>query len=117
MRAETLAVIEITWLDAVLDNRHSAELDDDVADFGGAVECQDVGYLVRWSPHEIVLAVSRCIKDNDVRHSNTIPKLLITDVKLLSGELPCPLTSLVPTKRRKKQVTSHPGSSNTPGST
>lgn len=70
-----LKLVEVVWMDAVLDTEHQGDLSDPkTADkFGGMAECSDVGYLIRKSKTEVVLAVGVCRLDSTYRHSNTIP--------------------------------------------
>ena len=111
--AAILPIIEVTWVDAFMEPNDSADLKQpkDIKEFGRLPEIQDVGYLIRWNRQEIVLAVSRCQADNDVRHSNSIPRSLIRDIKVLDGELPCPLTSIIPMRAHRISTISRPGSS------
>jgi len=123
--AAALPVIQVTWVDAYLNPEDSAALKQvrDIREFGELPVVQDVGYLVRWNAAEIVLAVSRCNADNDIRHSNTIPRSLVRGIDVLAGELPCPMTALIPSQKGRKtkarptlEISRH-GSSNTSAST
>lgn len=112
--AMELPVIQVTWEDAAADFFDEADLGtpSEVADFGQTILITDVGYLIRWNSNEVVLAVSKCNAHNSVRHSNVIPRDLVREVTVLAGELPCPMTALLPV-RRVRTTTSRSGSRST----
>jgi len=74
----------VRWLDASLDHEANALLDDKEAAFGELYECEDIGFLYRKTKREVVLALSRCITDNSVRHATTIPAKWILSISILS---------------------------------
>lgn len=83
-----MAKVEVRWVDAIIDpsNEGDFKTGKGPEDFGHIVEYLDIGYLVRYNPSELILAVSRCPKENDYRHSNAIPTKMIVDVTLLEAQ-------------------------------
>ena len=79
---EDLPLVEVVWMDAAADLSHEGTLDDkeSIKSFGGAAECRDVGYLVRQTPKYLYLAMGVVCDDGGFRHSNTLPKSIVTDV-------------------------------------
>lgn len=85
--------MEVTWIDAyfnVVDEVDMADLDKKAATFGTTMQCQDIGYLVRKTAREVVLATSRCPADNTIRHSNTIPAGWVRSIVYLTPAAPEP---------------------------
>lgn len=72
--AADLPLVEVVWLDAQIVPAHDGIVGEPLDEFGGLAECRDVGYLVRMNKRELVLCVSRCLDDNTIRHSNTLPR-------------------------------------------
>lgn len=79
-----LQPVLVIWMDAYADLSAEVAMDEDVKSFGGVVECHDVGFLVRRSRKETVLAVSRTPSDNTIRHAITIPTPWIKKVVSLN---------------------------------
>ena len=71
----------VRWADAVIDVEAELTLgEDDLTSFGKTVIMEDVGFLVRQDEHEIVLAVSRCPSDNELRYSISIPNSWVQEI-------------------------------------
>ena len=85
---ENLPLVEVVWLDAVLDQDAQGDLDvPATADkFGGMKTCSEVGYLIRKDRKVVVLAVSICRDDQTYRHSNTIPRGWVQRITKLTRE-------------------------------
>lgn len=73
---EQVPLVEVIWRDAVINTDHEGQLCDREGEqkFGGLATYSDIGYLIRKTATEIVLAVSICRDDSTYRHSNTIPR-------------------------------------------
>lgn len=69
-----LPLVEVIWVDAQIVPSHGWLEGEPLEGFGGLAECRDIGYLVRETKKELILAVSRSLDDNSIRHSNTIPR-------------------------------------------
>lgn len=98
--SEGMRAVVVVWRDAY------AALDDESDygapnKFGTTVICWDIGFLVRETKTEIVLAVGACPDDNTVRCSNTIPRSMILDIVPL-GQFKW---ALPPKSRRRRTKT------------
>jgi hypothetical protein len=76
-------MVLVQWHDAVFDSDADAALTDDLSEFGGLSEREDIGFLVRIDKKELVLAITRDEKDNRVCYSNTIPRGWVKKIRLL----------------------------------
>lgn len=123
-KASELPLVEVTWEDAAANIEAESVLDHTGApEFGRTMTCTDVGYLVRYTRKEVVLAQSRCITDNTIRSSNTIPLDMVDSIGYLEikqcltkAQLLTSLKSRKTTSSGTKPSTSPPGSSSTSAS-
>lgn len=77
-------LVLVTWIDAALDPASHGSTDSLANDFGGLMECQDVGFLVEITPDSVILAISICPDDGSYRHSNTLPNGWVRSIVELS---------------------------------
>lgn len=89
VKAKDLPIVMVTWEDAACDPDADSFLDD-ARDFGGLQTCDDVGFLVRKTKREVVLAVSRTVSDDTVRCSVTIPARWVKRIVYLRDDDPRP---------------------------
>ena len=84
-----LPKVEVVWTDAAIRTEHEASLADPetVKSFGAPAVYHDIGYLVRKTSKELVLAVSVCPEDDSFRHANMIPRKWVLKIITLT-ELP-----------------------------
>lgn len=106
-----MPIVEVHWVDAFTDVTAEAALDDDASEFGGLIECRDVGYLVRKSRKELVLAISYTPSDNSVRHSNSIPMAWVKRIIVLKPAEAAKIASRAQGKAQPEEAGEVPSSS------
>lgn len=89
MKHPFLTPVLVKWLDAVTDPSHELNSDDpdSIKEFGGLVECEDIGFYVKHNADAYVIALSRSQVGETVqgRHATTIPSGWILEVHVLGA--------------------------------
>lgn len=87
-----LTPVLLIWRDAILDPSQdlSHEDPDSVQRFGGLVICEDIGFYVRHTRDEYVIAHSRSPDLSGARHATTIPTGWILEARPLASAQPPP---------------------------
>lgn len=89
-KAAELQAVIVRWSDASTQLDHEATLSDpaSIEAFGGAIEVEDIGWLIKKDRKHVVLALGRCLEDETIRQATTIPRSWVKEIIELAPSRP-----------------------------